>query len=115
MQIGWKRTSFDFMYWNKKKERKKDQHKLKLLLNAQKTKFMTFTRNHSQILENLGILQGAAIERVTFYKYIGKWMDGKLALNVHIDNAASLSYPRQITYLLTSYFHSSGKTRFGNY
>lgn len=77
----------------KKKERKKDQHKLKLLLNAQKTKFMTFTRNRSQILENLGILQGAAIERVTFYKYIGKWMDGKLA--------ASLSYPRQITQLLS--------------
>ena len=60
---------------------------LKLVLNADKTKFMFFSRkeipkdDHPQLCTS----DGRTIERVPHYKYLGIWLDEKLNFNTHID------------------------------
>ena len=60
---------------------------LKLALNADKTKFMMFTKG--RVFDNtdphLYTLNGTAIERVPHYKYLGIWLDEKLTFNTHIE------------------------------
>ena len=61
---------------------------LKLVLNADKTKFMFFSKkeilkeNHPQLITS----NGTTIERVPHYKYLGIWLDEKLNFNTHIEN-----------------------------
>lgn len=59
---------------------------LKLILTAQKTKLITFTRARSQP-EMVSILTsgGTPIEKVLFYKYLGLWLDNKLSYKVQVD------------------------------
>ena len=62
--------------------------KLRLVLNASKTKFMIFTRARTAINENLSIksTDGSTIERVSEYKYLSIWLDDTFSFKVHIDN-----------------------------
>ncbi len=50
---------------------------LKFVLNANKTKFMLFTRNKNVSYEGLHIhtVNGVDIERVSGYKYLSIWLD----------------------------------------
>ena len=50
---------------------------LKLVLNANKTKFMVFTRSNTVDYNNLCIktVKDTLIERVSEYKYLGIWID----------------------------------------
>ena len=61
--------------------------KLKLVLNADKTKCMLFTRardiDFSQL--NLTTLNDSKIEQVSIYKYLGIWLDDRLNYSFHID------------------------------
>ena len=59
---------------------------LKLALNAGKTKFMVFSRKLNAIstASDLNTLEGACIERVASYKYLGIWIDDKLSFKMHI-------------------------------
>lgn len=60
--------------------------KLKLVLNSKKTKYMIFNRTHRKDTDiTISTLCGSEIERVGSYKYLGIWLDEKLAFNVHID------------------------------
>ena len=65
--------------------------KLKLVLNAKKTKFMVFsrTRNSDHTSLRISAKNGTDIEMVTEYKYLGIWLDNKLSFRTHIDNLAS--------------------------
>uniref|UniRef100_A0A3B3TFJ6 Reverse transcriptase domain-containing protein n=1 Tax=Paramormyrops kingsleyae TaxID=1676925 RepID=A0A3B3TFJ6_9TELE len=67
---------------------------LKLVLNAKKTKFMVFTRSH--LLSEYTILteNGAPIERVSSYKYLGIWLDDKLSFGVHIESLLKKFRPK---------------------
>jgi hypothetical protein len=60
---------------------------LKLVLNVQKTKFMTFTRART-LPENVSIVTsgGLSIEKVSSYKYLGIWLDDKMSFKVHVGN-----------------------------
>ena len=60
--------------------------KLKLVLNATKTKMVLFsnTRNSTAILPNIVTLQGSLIECVAEYKYLGFILDDPLTFKVHI-------------------------------
>ena len=64
---------------------------LKLVLNANKTKFMVFTRAQHVDYSKLFIktLKESHIERVSEYKYLGIWLDDKLTFKLHIDTLAS--------------------------
>ena len=63
---------------------------LKLVLNADKTKFMLFSRAREMDLNMLRITtsSGYIIDRVTEYKYLGIWLDDKFTFKFHIDNLA---------------------------
>ena len=63
---------------------------LKLVLNAEKTKYMLFTRAKSIDLNNFKIstCTGTQIERVQHYKYLGIHIDDKLTFKFHIENLA---------------------------
>lgn len=60
-------------------------HVLKLVLNTKKTKFMMFSRAHSQSTDNITIntLNGDLIENVSSYKYT-------LSFKVHIEKLVKL-------------------------
>ena len=60
---------------------------LKLALNAEKTKFMLFTKGRvfTEYNPHLYSLNGISIERVPHYKYLGIWLDEKLTFNTHIN------------------------------
>ncbi len=61
--------------------------KLKLVLNANKTKYMFFTRCRTKItVPPILTLEGDYIERVNSYKYLGIWLDERLGFNIHIEN-----------------------------
>ena len=59
---------------------------LKLVLNANKTKFMLFSRSRNIAPEDLCIciLKGAQIEQVPHYKYFDIWIDDNLSFKRHI-------------------------------
>ena len=61
---------------------------LKLVLNADKTKFMLFSRAREIDFNSLRIItsSGCNIDRVTEYKYLGIWLDDKLTFKHHVDN-----------------------------
>ena len=61
---------------------------LKLVLNSDKTKCMAFTRANSIDFTNLNIctLNGASLERVQHYKYLGIWIDDKFTFKFHVEN-----------------------------
>lgn len=63
----------------------------KLVLNANKTKFMLFTRSKNIDYNSLHIstANGSNIKRVTEYKCLGIWFDEKLTFKYHIDNLVS--------------------------
>ena len=63
---------------------------LKLVLNADKTKFMIFSRANEIDFSSLRIttLNGGNIDRVSEYKYLGIWLDDKFTFKYHIDNLA---------------------------
>ena len=59
---------------------------LRLVLNAEKTKYMLFTKrtligNYPQLCAS----DGTIIERVPHYKYLGIWLDDKLTFRTHIE------------------------------
>lgn len=69
--------------------------KLKLVLNSEKTKFMTFTRSRSNVVvPTISTLDGTFLERVTSYKYLGIWLDDKMSFNVHIDKLLKKLRPK---------------------
>ena len=61
---------------------------LKLVINAQKIQFMLFCSTRSNLHPDMCIitLKGSTIQMVSEYKYIGIWLDEKLAFYLHIDN-----------------------------
>ena len=62
---------------------------LRLVLNANKTKVMHFTKSRSSLTPtslNISTLEGKCIEKVSAYKYLGIWIDEKLTFKVHIEN-----------------------------
>jgi hypothetical protein len=60
---------------------------LKLVLNAGKTKYMLFSKSCNNVADDLCIstLDGALIDRVSAYKYLGIWIDKKLSIKKHVD------------------------------
>ena len=60
---------------------------LRLMLNVSKTKFMLFSRSKNICYNDLRItsMNGADIERVTEYKYLGIWIDEKLTFKHHVE------------------------------
>ena len=65
---------------------------LKLVLNADKTKYMIFSRSSNitdDRLHHITTLTGHNIERVFEYKYLGIWLDQKLTFKFHINTLAS--------------------------
>ena len=58
------------------------------MLNASKTKLMLFSRSRNVDPEDLHICasNGAQIELVSQYKYLGVWIDEKLSFVKHIEN-----------------------------
>ena len=65
--------------------------KLRLVLNASKTKCMLFSRARKTELNKLHIstINGTNIERVSEYKYLGVWLDEKFTFKFHVDNLAA--------------------------
>ena len=68
--------------------------KLKLVLNASKTKVMLFSKaRHFENIDPDSLLitsaNGTQIERVPAYKYLGLWLDQKLTFQLHIDQLAA--------------------------
>ena len=59
----------------------------KLALNADKTKVMLFSSNHSALLnQHLCITSGGTdIEQVNHMKYLGVYLDSTLSFDLHID------------------------------
>ncbi len=69
--------------------------KLKLVLNANKTKNMFFTRCRTKItVPPILTLEGDYIERVNSYKYLGIWLDERLGFNIHIENLLKKLRPK---------------------
>ncbi len=69
--------------------------KLKLDLNENKTKYIIFTRSRSMITAPpILTIDDLHIERVSTYKYLGIWLDEKLAFDVHIDYLVKRLKPR---------------------
>ncbi len=69
--------------------------KLKLVLNVNKTKYIIFTRSRSMTTALLILtIDDLQIERVSTYKYLGIWLDEKLAFDVHIDYLVKRLKPR---------------------
>ncbi len=66
---------------------------LKLVLNADKTKYMLFTKAKAINYANIQIstLHGLAIERVSHCKNLGFWIDDKFTFKVHVDILAKKS------------------------
>ncbi len=60
---------------------------LKVVLNADKTKYMLFSRARDINYDDLQLctLNGTSIERVPHYKYLGIWVDDKFTFKKHID------------------------------
>ena len=59
---------------------------LKLVLNSNKTKYMIFSRGRTKVTDlTITTLNGSLIERVSSYKYLGIWVDERLAFSIHID------------------------------
>ncbi len=59
---------------------------LKLVLNSNKTKYMIFSCGRTKVTDlTITTLNGSFIERVSSYKYLGIWMDERLAFDIHID------------------------------
>lgn len=63
---------------------------LKLVLNANKTKFMLFSNSKSKSpnLPPIVTRQGSEIEQVNQYKYLGILIDDSLSFKPHIQNLA---------------------------
>ncbi|XDV21754.1 hypothetical protein PO909_026778 [Leuciscus waleckii] len=60
---------------------------LKLVLNPKKTKYMIFSRGRSKVTDiQIMTSNDLPLERVSSYKYLGIWMDERLAFDVHIDH-----------------------------
>ena len=59
---------------------------LQLLLNASKTKCRLFNRSlpAPARLTSITTLDGSDLEYVDIYKYLGVWLDCKLAFQTHI-------------------------------
>lgn len=58
---------------------------LRLVLNAKKTKFMIFTRSRTPCNAAIFTMNGAQLEKVSSYKYLGIWLDDKLSFSTHIE------------------------------
>lgn len=56
---------------------------LKSALNTYKTKYMIFTGSKSCPDSNVTTLDGTILERGTYYKYLGIWLDEKHTFEVH--------------------------------
>ena len=69
---------------------------LKLVLNADKTKFMVFTRAQNVDYSKLCLKtqKNSHIERVSEYKYLGIWLDDKVAFKLHVETLASKLHPK---------------------
>lgn len=67
---------------------------LKLVLNAKKTKTMSFTQSRSSPNINVSTLDGTEIEGVSSYKYLGIWLDDKMSLGVHIESLCKKLRPK---------------------
>lgn len=63
-----------------------------MMLNANKTKFMLFSRYRNVYPRDLRICTpiGAQIEQVSHYKYLGIWIDDKLPFKTQIENLTKL-------------------------
>ncbi len=71
--------------------------KLKLVLNVNKTKYIIFTRSRSITTAPLILtIDDLHIERVSSYKYLGIWLDEKLAFDIHIDYLVKRLKPRLV-------------------
>ena len=67
--------------------------KLKLLLDANQTTFMVFTRakeniDYSNLHNTVSTVSGSKLERVKEHKYLGIWLDDTFTFNYHIRNLA---------------------------
>ena len=61
--------------------------RLRLVLNAKKTKYMTFSRSRANTaVPPILTLEGTCLDKVASYKYLGIWIDEKMAFDVHIGN-----------------------------
>lgn len=60
----------------------------KLILNAQKAKFMFFSKVCSQMLDDTSIFMSdcKSIESVSSYKYLGIWINDKLSFKLYVAN-----------------------------
>lgn len=69
--------------------------KLKLVLNVNKTKYIIFTRSRSMsTVPPILTIEDLHIERVPTDKYLGIWLDEKLAFDVHINYLVKRLKPR---------------------
>lgn len=72
--------------------------KNKLVLNANKTKYMIFTSETSVDAELvISSMNGTHIERVRRYKYLGLWIDEELSFKHHVATLESDLVSRRIT------------------
>ena len=64
----------------------KEFAKLKLVLNASKTKVMLFSKARNTDLDSFQITlaNGTQLEKVSEYKYLGLWIDEKLTFQQHV-------------------------------
>lgn len=69
--------------------------KLKMVLNSEKTRFMTFTHFHFKAVDHTILTSaGSCIERITAYKYRSIWLNAKLSSNVHIEKFLNTLRPK---------------------